>query len=162
MRPRGPLTREIAIIVLAILGLADSAYLFYEYLGHEIICIGEGCSIVADSVYAEVFGVPMAVLGLIGFAFILGSAVAALRLSGQARDWAISAVYGFALIGLLYSGYLTYLELFVIQAICTWCVVSAMVVAAIFVLAAVELWQGLSHRSVAVRGPSCRKGSKER
>ncbi|MCR4405017.1 MAG: vitamin K epoxide reductase family protein [Candidatus Acetothermia bacterium] len=131
---------QVAIIVLAILGLADSAYLFYEHLGHEIVCIGQGCSIVNDSPYAELFGVPMSVMGLVGYAFILGAAVAALRLRGRGREWAKAAVYGFALVGLLYSGYLTYLELFMIRAICTWCVVSAAIVAAIFALAAVELW----------------------
>ncbi len=137
---RGTASMQVAIIVLAIFGLADSAYLLYEHLGHEIVCIGRGCSIVDQSVYSEVFGVPMSVMGLVGYAFILGSALAALRLRGRAREWAKTTVYGFALIGLLYSGYLTYLELFVIRAICTWCVVSAVIVAAIFALAAVELW----------------------
>lgn len=132
---------QVAIIVLAIFGLADSAYLLYEHLGHEIICIGSGCSIVNQSVYSEVFGVPMSVMGLVGYLFILGAALAGLRLRGRAREWAKAAVYGFALIGLLYSAYLTYLELFVIRAICTWCVVSAVIVAAIFVLAVIELWR---------------------
>ncbi|MGQ9478370.1 MAG: vitamin K epoxide reductase family protein [Candidatus Bipolaricaulia bacterium] len=134
---------QVAIIVLAILGLADSAYLLYEHLGHEIVCIGSGCSIVDQSVYAEVFGIPMSVMGLVGYLFILGAAVAGLHLRGRARarEWAKAAVYGFALIGLLYSGYLTYLELFVIRAICTWCVVSAVIVAAILVLAVIELWR---------------------
>jgi uncharacterized membrane protein len=145
---------QIALIALAVLGLADSAYLLYEHLGHEIICIGSGCSIVDDSVYAEVFGVPMSVMGLVGYMLILSSALAGLRLRGRAREWAKVAVYGFALVGLLYSGYLTYLELFVIRAICTWCVVSAAIVTAIFTLAAVELWRGPYPPTLKVPRPS--------
>lgn len=148
---------QVAIMALAVLGFADSAYLLYEHLGHEIVCIGQGCSIVDDSPYAEVFGIPMSVMGLVGYALILGAAVAGLRLRGRAREWAKAAVYGFALVGLLYSGYLTYLELFVIRAICTWCVISAVIVAAIFALAAVEFWQVGPRR--AARAPSRGEGA---
>lgn len=135
---------RVAILGLALLGIADSAYLFYEHLGHEVICIGSGCSIVDDSIYSEVFGVPTSVMGLVGYTITIIFALswAGLRLRNPAREWAHAAVYGLALVGLLYSGYLAYLELFVIRAICTWCVVSAVLIAAISILAVIGLRRG--------------------
>jgi uncharacterized membrane protein len=134
---------QIAILALAILGIADSAHLFYEHLGHDVICIGSGCSIVDESIYSEVFGIPTSVMGLVGYVIIFALSWAGFRLGTPAREWVHAAIYGFALVGVLYSGYLTYLELFVIHAICTWRVVSAVIITTIFVLAVIGLRRGL-------------------
>lgn len=139
---------QIAILALTLLGIADSAYLLYEHLGHDVICIGSGCSIVDASIYSEVFGIPMSVMGLVAYVVIFALSWAGLRLRNPAREWVYSAIYGFALIGVLYSGYLTYLELFVIRAICTWCVVSAAIITAVFILAVVRLLQSGNYLEV--------------
>jgi uncharacterized membrane protein len=79
---------------------------------------------VQSSDYAELAGVPVAVLGTIGYALILAS----LLVPGDAGRFA-GALLG--LVGVGFSVYLTYLELFVIDAICQWCVASAVVMAAL-------------------------------
>jgi len=139
---------QIAILALTLLGIADSAYLLYEHLGHDVICIGSGCSIVDDSIYSEMFGIPMSVMGLVSYLIIFALSWAGFRLRNLAREWVHAAIYGFALVGLLYSGYLTYLELFVIRAICTWCVVSAAIITAVFILAVVRLLQSGNYLEV--------------
>jgi uncharacterized membrane protein len=110
-------TRFLA--VLALIGTAIAAYLTYiHYAGIEPACTTGGCEKVQSSDYAEVVGVPVALLGLVGYLSILGS----LRVPGEAGR---AATAGLTLIGVGYSLYLTYLELFEIDAICQWCVASA-------------------------------------
>ena len=110
----------VAIAALAALGLGVAAYLTYvHYAGVEPICTGGGgCEKVQTSTYAKLAGVPVALLGLAGYLGILAS----LRVPGE-RGVAITALL--ALIGFGFSLYLTYLELFEIDAICQWCVASA-------------------------------------
>ena len=79
---------------------------------------GGGCEAVASSPYSELAGVNVAIFGIVGYALLLGAAL----LRG---DGARMAGFGLALAGFGFSVYLTYLELFVIDAICQWCVVSA-------------------------------------
>jgi len=62
------LSIKIAILALTLLGIADSVYLFYEHLGHAVVCVGGGCSIVDASIYSEVSRVPTSVIGLVGYA----------------------------------------------------------------------------------------------
>lgn len=125
-----------ALLLLAVAGVAVAAYLSWVALDHtqSVACgpLGD-CETVQDSQYAHVAGVPVALLGL--------GMYAALVLLTAARRWLagappLLAVWAFALAlgGTLYSGYLTYLELFVIDAICAWCVVSALLVTAILLL----------------------------
>lgn len=123
------------LAVLAAAGVAISAYLAYSHLsGVAPACVGgsAGCESVQTSRYSEVLGVPVALLGVVGYAAML--------LAALVRDER-AAVFGafVALIGVLYSAYLTYLELFVIRAICQWCVASAVVVVAYLILAALRL-----------------------
>ena len=77
---------QIAILALAILGIADSAHLFYEHLSHDVICIGGGCSIVDESIYSEVFGIPTSVMGLVGYVIIFALSWAGFRLGTPARE----------------------------------------------------------------------------
>ena len=111
--------RTIAF-VLAALGLAVAAYLTYvHYAGTEPVCnIAHGCVKVQTSKYSELAGIPVAVLGLAGYVTIL----AALVVDGEPGRLAAALT---ALIGFGFSAYLTYRELFTIDAICQWCVASA-------------------------------------
>ncbi len=113
---------KIASTAFATLGLADAGYLTYiHYAGIEPACsIAHGCVKVQSSVWAEYHGIPIAVAGLTGYVLILGSL---LFLRG---DLGRGASFGLSLFGLLYSGYLTYREIFSIEAICQWCVFSAL------------------------------------
>ena len=100
------------------------------------MCDGEsgGCETVQTSSYATIFGVPVAVMGLVGYSGLLFSAL----LRGEAGVYLAFLV---ALVGALFSAYLTYLEVFVIHAICEWCVASAVVMVAALLCAAFGVWR---------------------
>ena len=121
---------KITAVVLASLGLADAGYLTYiHYAGIEPACnIAHGCVKVQSSVWAEYHGIPIAVVGLAGYVLILGSL---LFLRG---DLGRGASFGLSLFGFLYSGYLTYRELFSIEAICQWCVISAILMTLLMIV----------------------------
>lgn len=112
---------------LALVGIAISTYLTILHYDDSIpVCVGGGggCEKVQNSDYAELSGVPVALIGAIGYGLILIS----LALPGDSGRFA-GALFG--LVGLGFSAYLTYLELFVIDAICQWCVASAVVMTAL-------------------------------
>jgi len=127
------------IFVLSLFGLGISTYLSYKYLTHTTIaCFGgeKGCDIVALSPYASVFTIPVPLLGVAGYLLIfLLSLVRLFRGTSESqKNLASQALFASSLMGTLYSFYLTYLELFVIYAICTWCVASAVTMTLIFLL----------------------------
>jgi uncharacterized membrane protein len=115
-----------AIAVLALAGLAISAYLTWvHYAGTEPVCTGiSDCERVQNSDYAELAGIPVAVLGVVGYAAILVSL--ALRVE-------VTVLLSYTAVG--FSAYLTWAELFKIDAICQWCVASAVASVAIAALA---------------------------
>ena len=126
---------SLAAAALALAGLAISGYLTYvHYAGIEPVCAGGGaaCERVQSSSYAELAGIPVAVLGVAGYALIL----VALGVPGETGRMAAALL---ALVGFGFSAYLTYLELFEIDAICQWCVASAVVMAALAVVSAARL-----------------------
>ena len=127
---------KITGVVLAVLGLGVAGYLTYvHYAGLTPVCnIAHGCTKVQSSQYAELGGVPVALLGLIGYAGIL----AALLIPGELARLAAALM---ALVGFGFSAYLTYRELFTIDAICQWCVASAILMTG---LAIVTTWRTLT------------------
>lgn len=114
---------------LAIVGLAISAYLTYERArGRAPSCvIGGSCATVQASRYAEVGGIPVAVLGLGGYGALFVSAVLA---GAGGRLLGLTA----GLVGVGFSAWLTYVELGILDAICPWCVASAIIVTSATVL----------------------------
>ncbi len=124
-----------AAVLLALLGLGVAGYLTYvHYAELEPICAGGGggCERVQNSDYAELAGIPVAVLGLAGYALILAS----LAVPGEAGrvGGAVLALAGFG-----FSLYLTWLELFEIDAICQWCVASAVLMTALALVTALRV-----------------------
>ncbi|HEY3725987.1 MAG TPA: vitamin K epoxide reductase family protein [Solirubrobacteraceae bacterium] len=123
----------IAILVLSLIGIGIAGYLTYvHYEGLKVLCLSSGgCETVQASSYAKLGGIPVAVLGLLGYIGILGS----LAIRGE-----LGRIAGFAiaLIGFGFSMYLTYRELFTIKAICQWCVSSAVLMTILFVLTAIR------------------------
>jgi len=128
---------RLAAIVCSVLGLGVAGYLTYvHYAGISPVCeIAHGCEKVQTSEWSKLAGIPVAVLGLLGYAGIL----AATLVRGEA---ALTAAAGIALVGAGFSGYLTYREVFTIDAICIWCVASAALMAALAVITAVRLVRG--------------------
>jgi uncharacterized membrane protein len=141
MTSRSTLTRRI-MIALAALGLIVSGYLlFSHYSEANVLCVeGGGCDQVRQSAYSEALGIPVALLGVLGYLLILGTLI----LEGTGHDGAAITpllAFGLTLVGTLYSAYLTYLELFVIFAICPYCAASAVIMVALFGLATYRLLQ---------------------
>jgi uncharacterized membrane protein len=111
--------RPVAIVV-AVAGLAIATYLtVVHYTGAQPVCaIAHGCATVQRSTYSKLAGVPVALLGLLGYAALL----AALRFDGELARVAAAFV---AFVGFGFSLWLTYVEVERLHAICIWCVASA-------------------------------------
>lgn len=109
-----------AAIALAVAGIGVAGYLTYvHYAGVDSVCaIAHGCEKVQTSEYSKLLGVPVALLGLLGYVGIL------LALLRDGEDGRLAAL-AFAWLGFAFSLYLTYREIWTIDAICIWCVVSA-------------------------------------
>jgi uncharacterized membrane protein len=130
----------MAIAAVALVGVFVALYLTLYKLGAigELTCTVGSCETVQLSRWATFLGLPVAAWG-VGFYL----ATLALALLGLQERWADSAPLSLALVlmsgwGVLFSSWLTWLELFVIDAICMWCVVSAVLVLVIFVLALLD------------------------
>ena len=122
-----------AIPILSLIGLGVAGYLAYvETQMVEAVCgpIGD-CNAVQSSSYAQLFGLPIGVIGVVGYLAILGAWVWGRSGSATAR----ALLLGMAMVGVIFSIYLTYLELFIIEAVCLWCLSSA-VIATLIMLAA--------------------------
>jgi uncharacterized membrane protein len=125
---------RLAGAALAVAGIGVAAYIaIAESGGGAPKCLvgGGGCETVAESRYSELAGIDVAVIGIIGYVLLL---VAALIPGDLARFGGFFA----ALIGFGFSLYLTYLELIVIDAICQWCVASALLMALSLAVAAMR------------------------
>jgi len=136
---------RIFSVILAIIGLIDSIYLSWEKIFHvEVFCGGSGdCQTVANSPYSEIAGIPIAYLG-VGVYIVI---IALLYLEGRGTFWRQNSpliIFGLTLAGTIYSIYLTYLEIAVIYAICPYCVISAVVMTLLFIVAIIRLFRDSS------------------
>lgn len=116
-----------AIAVFAVAGLGVASYLTYaRYADTQLFCATGGCETVQHSRYAAVGGIPVAVLGLVGYLAFLATTV-----RGQ-----VAAVAGVcvAVVAVLFSTYLLVAQLFLIHAVCQWCVASDVIVTILTVL----------------------------
>jgi uncharacterized membrane protein len=132
---------RVVLLVLTVLGALISAYLTWtHFAGLTPVCTGsgEGCETVQSSRYASVLGIPVALLGLIAYGGLIFS-------TALWRETGIYLGFLISLVGTLFSAYLTYLEIFVIGALCQWCLASAAIMVAALVcatLAALPLLRG--------------------
>jgi uncharacterized membrane protein len=129
-----------ASIVTAILGGLDAAYLLVLKLtSAQAMCLGSGdCSTVNSSRYSEINGIPISLLGLLAYLAIIGILAIETR-SRFLKQNGNLLVFGLSLVGVLFSAYLTYVELYVIHAVCPFCVASAILITIIFILAIIRL-----------------------
>ena len=127
-------------IILAGIGLIDAIYLSWIKLTNTNAYCGTfgDCKLVQSSPYAEIGGIPIAILGACGFLLILVFLFLENR-TGKWSEISLYIVFSFSLAGTLYSGYLTYLEIAVIHAICPYCVVSAITLVLLFLLSVSRL-----------------------
>lgn len=125
-------------IVLAVIGLLDSVYLTIAKLtaSRQMCLEGIGdCWSVNQSAYSEILGIPIALLGAAAYAAL----IVLVLLEQRAFFWRY-ITFAATLFGVLYSAYLTYIEIAVLKAICPFCVVSAVVITLLFALTIYRLF----------------------
>jgi len=126
--------RKVATFV-ATLGIGVAVYItIADSGGGAPVCLAgsKGCETVTSSSYSHLLGVNIAVFGIVGYALLLSASL----LRGDA---ARMAGFGIALVGFGYSVFLTYLELFKIEAICQWCLASTVLMTLLFALNAARM-----------------------
>jgi uncharacterized membrane protein len=131
---------KLASILIAMVGLADAIYLSWSKLTQKQVFCGTSsqCETVNNSPYSEIGGVPIALLGLGAYLLILFL----LYLENRGGFWRENSpliLFGITLVGVLYSAYLTYIEVAVLRAICPYCVVSAVAMTALFGVTLIRL-----------------------
>lgn len=132
---------RIPALILSLLGVANAIYLtIIKFANNPQLCIqGVGnCWSVNISRYSELVGIPVALLGAITFSFL----TLAIWLENSKHSWSKLTIYfefGVSLFGVMFSAYLTYIELFVINAVCPFCVLSAIIILLIWLRSLVLL-----------------------
>jgi uncharacterized membrane protein len=133
-----PAWLDALIPALSIFGLGVAGYLTYvETQAAPAVCgpVGD-CNAVQTSSYSKLFGVlPVGLLGMAGYVAILAAWLWGRFRSDRLADYAPLAIQAMAVLGVLFSVYLTYLELFVIHAVCMWCLTSAVIITLLMLLA---------------------------
>jgi uncharacterized membrane protein len=135
----------IGLGLLAILGIGIAGYMSYTDLLHAVpMCGGIGdCETVHTSAYAYFFGIPVGIFGLLSY--IVASGLIVVRLmAGRATAYLASlGILVITISGTIFSLYLTFLEFFVIDAVCPWCVASAITISIMLVLSAADVRQAI-------------------
>jgi uncharacterized membrane protein len=126
-----------AIALLALVGFCIALYLWMYKTGiiGRLQCGTGSCEYVQTSIYGTLFGVPVAFYGMVGYAGIFTVTLAGLQPALADRRWPTTVAAVLAAGGVLFTLYLTYIELFVLHAICRWCVGSAVVITVIAAIA---------------------------
>jgi len=127
-------------IVLTIIGLLVSIYMtIYKLTSNDSMCIGSGdCKTVNASRYAEVYGIPVAVLGVAGYSAILAVLLLE-RKPGFFQENGTLLLFGLSLTGFLFTLYLIFVEVALIKAYCPFCITSQTVMTLIFIISVIRL-----------------------
>jgi uncharacterized membrane protein len=135
---------RMAAAVLSLIGLLVAAYLYLYKLGKigTLACGTGGCETVQASEWAMFLGVEVSLIGLLGYLGLLGVSLAGLQAPLIGRRWVSWLLVAMSGAGVLFAAYLTALELFVIHAICRWCVASAVIIALVFTASLLDLVRG--------------------
>jgi uncharacterized membrane protein len=131
---------KLASFIAAILGGLDALYLLiYKITSAPTMCLGSGdCATVNSSPYSEIRGIPISLLGLLAYLAIIGIHMLESRMDFFKQN-GILLNFGISLVGVLFSAYLTYVELYVIHAVCPFCVASAILITIVFIIAIIRL-----------------------
>ena len=129
------MTKRMLVALVALAGLFVALYLTMYKLGYigTLACGTGSCEKVQASRWATFLGLPVAAWGVGYYATVLAIAIAGLTPSFSERVSVSQVLLALTTVGLVFTAWLTYLELFVIHAICRWCVVSAVLATALFI-----------------------------
>jgi uncharacterized membrane protein len=128
--------RRQTLVLLALVGLLVATYLWLYKIGvvGELQCGTGSCETVQASRYAELLGVPVALYGVAGYGALFAFGLAGLDPARATDPRLTRLLAALATAGFSFSMYLTAIELFVLHAVCRWCVASALIMTAIWVL----------------------------
>lgn len=128
-------------IALSILGVLVSIYMtIYKLTSNNAMCFGSGdCSTVNASPYSEVYGVPVAFVGVLGYSAILGLLLLINRAGIFSEQNSTLVIFGLAVTGFAFTLYLVYLEIFVIKALCPFCIISQITMTILFIITIIRL-----------------------
>lgn len=134
--------RMIAAL-LSLVGLLVATYLYLYKIGivGTMACGTGQCELVQTSQYSRFLGIEVSLIGALGYAAMFGVALAALQPGLAGRRWPDTLLLLLSAGALAFSAWLTYAELFLIKAICRWCVASASIVVVLFVVALHGWWR---------------------
>lgn len=132
---------RMSAAVLSLLGLFLSAYLYLYKIGRigSLACGAGGCETVQQSPWSRFAGIEVSLIGMAGYAGLLLVSLIALQPGPSSRRWPSTVLLLLSGLGVAFTAYLTYLEVFVIHAVCRWCVGSAAIIVAILLLALLDL-----------------------
>jgi uncharacterized membrane protein len=132
---------RMSAALLSLAGLFISAYLYLYKIGRigSLACGAGDCETVQLSRWSQLWGVEVALIGVLGYAGLLALSLASLQPFLESRRWPAGLLAILAGIGVIFTIYLTYLELFVIRAVCRWCVASGVIIVAILTAALLDL-----------------------
>jgi uncharacterized membrane protein len=131
---------RMSAAVLSLLGLFLSVYLYLYKIGRigSLACGAGGCETVQQSPWSRFAGLEVSLIGVAGYAGLLLVSLVALQPGPSSRRWPTTLLLLLSGLGVAFTAYLTYLELFVIHAICRWCVGSAVIIFALLVVALLD------------------------
>ncbi len=146
-----------ASVALSLAGIGVSGYLAYKRVtGGNLACTRWAqCDVVNNSLYSTLYGIPICFIGLAGYLALLAAAIAALRTGGATQRAVLLLSFLMALGGFGFSLWLTYVEVYIIEALCSWCVASAVIITLLMAIGALNVWRGASpiHPGAAPRSP---------
>lgn len=133
-------------IALAVLGLLVSIYMtIYKLTENNSMCLGSGdCAAVNASIYSEANGIPVAVVGVAGYLAILVLLLMENRMEFLKTNGTL-VIFGLALVGFLFTVYLVYIEIFLIRALCPFCITSQAAMTLLFILSVIRLVRQPNH-----------------
>ncbi|MCL4359924.1 vitamin K epoxide reductase family protein [Patescibacteria group bacterium] len=122
-----------ALFLLSLLGIAIAVYVLEGWLRKSsLICLtGGGCALVQKSPYSYPFGIPVPAIGLLGYSIL---AVLSLLHTLGTKRWILSGLLGMAGFGVVFVSWFTFMEVFYIRGLCTWCILSALNMIIIFMI----------------------------
>ena len=129
-----------ASVALVVLGLLVSIYMtIYKVTSNDSMCLGSGdCSTVNASRYSEVNGIPVAIIGVLGYLAILATHYFENR-NRFFKQNSTLMIFGMALTGFIFTVWLIYVEIALLKALCPFCVTSQTAMTIIFIIAVIRL-----------------------
>lgn len=135
-------------LALVVLGLIVSGYLSYvKFTNVEMICL-EGdtfnCDVVQNSIYAEMFGVPIAYFGFATY-LVIGALLLLQNRVGFLREYGMLMTFGVVLLAFMFSMYLVYVQGVLLQAWCQWCLMHELIMTVLMVVTGIRLFRFLNN-----------------